>query len=194
MIRDSISKLDVWIITAFIILVVFFSFPYSVSNAIVKTEAQISSDCSESYTIKGDKNVTVYHCDNKINNNDAVARSIINGDIIQVEEETVGEYGGYMILHELGHNLGYTHTERGIMDPSPTEEFNSELSSKEISIAKSFEGLKIIDWSNEEDRSYMISENKEYKNIEKQNCRSIYYKDSLYKEWWEGDRIYNKCI
>jgi hypothetical protein len=194
MFDGRIQKKDVWIAFTTILLFVILSSPYQLSNAVLKTEADITNDCSESYVLEGDKNVTVYHCDMDIGGEETVARATINGNIIQVEKEEIGEYGGYLILHELGHNIGYRHTEDGIMSPAPYDEFDSSLSDKEINIARKFDGIKIIDWSDEEDREYIISKNKKYKNIEKQNCRSLYYKDSFYKEWWEGNRIYNMCF
>jgi hypothetical protein len=157
-----------------------------------------SEECSHYYTIDGEnKDVDVYKCDtkSKFGLEDNYAYSEIGGSVVLVDSEDIGKYGGELILHELGHSLGYRHSyNASIMDSTPEEPMRNNLTPIERELAVEFESLRIINWNSSEDIKYLESEDVDgFEHLVGSNCTSIYYEDSLYRDKWTGDRFYNKC-
>lgn len=191
------NKKEKIIILAIILNLFFLSFaiyPSQVTNIVIKAQSTISEDCNNNYTVRGEKQIDIFICDKNIEpEKNVIAKAVRGGNTIVIQENKVGTYGGYVLLHELGHNLGYKHDNSGIMHPKPKEPHKKHLSKIEKEIANKFKGLKIIKWNNKSDIKYIRNKTKINKNLIGKNCTSIYYKDSIYKSWWDTDRFYNRC-
>lgn len=178
---------------------------YASMDAVMKIESEVSENCEYLYDIEGDKTVDVYSCETLYQdqnyNYNVVAVASFKGTTIQIDKQDIGIYKGTLILHELGHSLGYHHkNSSNLMNYKPFEPHKKNLSKIEVNIAENFSNLKIINWSNPEDVKYIKNEKEKLgekmRSIDNKigkECSSIYYKPDLYKNRWLGDRFYNQC-
>lgn len=184
-----------------IILVLILNFPHYSANIMVESDAKLSNDCSQNFTITGEKNVRVYMCDRKLGGDKVIANAVHKGNVIRIKRDEIGELEEVIILHELGHILGYKHQDSGIMEASPTNSYRKNLTKIEKDIASSFDGVRIIEWDNKQDIKYMQGQAEKYERLQPsvkylvgKECTSIYYTDEIYQKWWSDYRLYNVCI
>jgi hypothetical protein len=182
-----------------ILLVLVANYPVYSVNVLIESEAKLSEDCRLDYVVEGQKEVSVYVCDREIGGRSVMAHAVVNGSVIKIEESHTGVGEDIILLHELGHNIGYKHSYGDIMDPRPAKSYEKELTNIEKDIAKSFKGFRIINWHNSSDIEYLkdSSGRNDFESIIKtmkgKNCESIFYKESIYKDRWGQDRFYNLC-
>lgn len=187
------------IVFSIILLVLVANYPVYSVNVLIESEAKLSEDCRLDYVVEGEKEVSVYVCDRQIGEESVMAHAIVNGSVIKIEESHTGAGEDVILLHELGHNIGYKHSYGDIMDPRPAKSYERELTNIEKDIAKSFKGFRIINWDNSSDIEYLkdSSGHNDFESIIKtmkgKNCESIFYKESIYKDRWGQDRFYNLC-
>jgi hypothetical protein len=186
-----------WIVLGVLLvsLVLSFLFFSSLASFVFGVSADVSPVCSLNYTVSGEKDVDVYFCDGGFSEG-VVGESVLGGDVIRVDRGEVGSYEGVILVHELGHSLGYGHEVGGVMDESPEEPYNEEsLSEVEMDIVNSFDGFVFVDWDSGENVDYALNKSdNEYDYMVGKECESIFYDDSVYKDWWAGDRFYNLCL
>jgi hypothetical protein len=55
----------------------------------------------------------------------------------------------YVLYHERGHNLGYTHRDGGIMDYHAPDQINNEIADPTKAIATNSDGIEYFEWDSQ---------------------------------------------
>jgi len=119
---------------------------------------------SHEFTITGEKTVSVSWRDGSHFRDGIVAHARVGGDHIDLNKARKHYVSNDVLLHELGHCLGFEHDRDGdttygsVMDyDMPDRDRDASLDATTVEIAAAFDGFRVIDWSLR-DTLYLIAE------------------------------------
>jgi hypothetical protein len=115
-----------------------------------------------SFTITGEKEVSVTWKPPDHFDGNAIAHALRNDNVIHLNEAWEKHVSNYVILHELGHCLGYGHIDGTVMNKylASTGDMGQGVSVSDVTsdIVSSFDGFRLVDLGDTSDILTLVDE------------------------------------